>query len=149
MTLCDPVVCSPPGSSVHGILQARIERGWDGWMASLTQWTWVWVNSRSWWWTGRPGVMQSIGLQRVGHDWATELIDWLTDWGKNTRVGYHFLFQWIFSTQGLNLTLLPCSWILYYWDTREALTSLFIFSIVLHEWNYPLCTLPVHFLSLL
>ena len=48
-------------------------RGWDGWMASLTQWTWVWVNSRSWWWTGRPGVLQSMGSQSVGHDWATEL----------------------------------------------------------------------------
>ena len=49
------------------------DRGWDGWMASLTQWTWVWVNSRSWWWTGRPGMLQSLGLQRVGPDWATEL----------------------------------------------------------------------------
>ena len=48
-------------------------RGWDGWMASPTQWTWVWVNSGSWWWTGRPGVLQSMGSQRVGHDWATEL----------------------------------------------------------------------------
>ena len=48
-------------------------RRWDGWMASLTQWTWVWVNSRSWWWTGRPGVLQFMGLQRVGHDWVTEL----------------------------------------------------------------------------
>ena len=48
-------------------------RGWDGWMASPTQWTWVWVNSGSWWWTGRPGVLQSMGLQRVGHDWTTEL----------------------------------------------------------------------------
>ena len=51
------------------------DRGWDGWMASLTQWTWVWVNSRSWWWTGRPGMLQSMGLQRVRHDWATELTD--------------------------------------------------------------------------
>jgi len=42
-------------------------------MASLTQWTWVWVNSGSWWWTGRPGVLRFMGLQRVGHDWATEL----------------------------------------------------------------------------
>ena len=42
-------------------------------MASPTQWTWVWVNSRSWWWTGRPGVLQSMGSQRVGHDWVTEL----------------------------------------------------------------------------
>ena len=49
------------------------DRGWDGWMASLTRWTWVWVNSGSWWWTGRPGVLRFIGSQRVGHDWATEL----------------------------------------------------------------------------
>ena len=47
--------------------------GWDGWMASPTRWTWVWVNSVSWWWSGRPGVLQFMGLQRVGHDWATEL----------------------------------------------------------------------------
>ena len=49
------------------------DRGWDGWMVSLTQWTWVWTSSRSWWWTGKPGVLQSIGWQRVGHYWATEL----------------------------------------------------------------------------
>ena len=48
-------------------------RGWDGWMASPTQWTWVWINSRSWWWTGKPAMLQYIGLQRVRHDWATEL----------------------------------------------------------------------------
>ena len=48
-------------------------RGWDGWMASPTQWTWVWVNSGSWWWTGRPGVLQSMGSQRFQYDWATEL----------------------------------------------------------------------------
>ena len=47
--------------------------GWDGWMASLTRWMRVWVNSGSWWWTGRPGVLWFMGLQRVGHDWATEL----------------------------------------------------------------------------
>jgi len=47
--------------------------GWDGWMASPTQWTWEWVNSRSWWWTGRPGVLRFKGSQRAGHDWATEL----------------------------------------------------------------------------
>ena len=46
---------------------------WDDWMASLTQWTWVWVNSGSCWWTGRPGVLQSMGSQKVGHNWATEL----------------------------------------------------------------------------
>ena len=42
-------------------------------MASLTWWTWVWVSSGSWWWTGKPGVLQSVGLQRVRHDWVTEL----------------------------------------------------------------------------
>ena len=49
-------------------------RGWDGWVASATQQTWVWVNSRNWWWTGRPGVLRFMGSQRVGHDWATDLI---------------------------------------------------------------------------
>ena len=61
--------------------------GWDGWMASLTWWTWVWVNSGSWWWTGRPGVLRFMGLQRVGHDWATEL---------NTKAVFCLLWQ-IFS----------------------------------------------------
>ena len=42
-------------------------------MASPTQWTWVWVSSKSWWWTGKPAVLQSMGSQKVGHDWATEL----------------------------------------------------------------------------
>ena len=49
------------------------DRGWDGWMASPTQWTWVWVNSGSWWWTGRPGVLWFMGSQRVRHDWVTDL----------------------------------------------------------------------------
>ena len=49
------------------------DRGWDGWMASPTRWTWVWVNSGSWWWTGRSGVLWFMGSQRVGHDWATKL----------------------------------------------------------------------------
>ena len=48
-------------------------RGRDGWMTSPTQWTWVWVNSRSWWWTGRPGMLRFKGSQRIGHNWATEL----------------------------------------------------------------------------
>ena len=52
------------------------DRGWDGWMASPTRWTWVWVDSRSWWWTGRPGMLRFMGSQRVGHDWATEL-NWM------------------------------------------------------------------------
>ena len=51
-------------------------RGWDGWIASPIRWTGVWVGFRSWWWTGKPGVLQSMGSQRVRHDWATEL-----NWG--------------------------------------------------------------------
>ena len=51
----------------------RDDGGWDGWMASSTQWMWVWVNSRSWWWTGRHGVLRFMGSQRVGQDWVTEL----------------------------------------------------------------------------
>ena len=62
------------------------DRGWDGWMVSLTRWTWVWVNSRSWWWTGRPGVLQFMGLQRVGHDWVTEL-----NWNSGNNPNVHQL----------------------------------------------------------
>ena len=53
-------------------------RGWDGWRASPTRWTWIWASSRSWWWTGMSGVLQSMGSQRIRHDWATELTDLTT-----------------------------------------------------------------------
>ena len=56
------------------------DRGWDGWMASPAQWTWVWVDSGSWWWTGKPGMLRFMGSQRVGHDWETEL-NW-TEYGS-------------------------------------------------------------------
>ena len=65
------------------------DRGWDGWMDSPTQWTWVWVDSGSWWWTGRPGVLQSMGSQRVRHDWMTEL-NWTEDRSRVSRKE-HFL----------------------------------------------------------
>ena len=51
----------------------RDNREWDSRMASLTWWTWVWVNSGSWWWTGKRGMLQSMGSQRVGFNWVTEL----------------------------------------------------------------------------
>ena len=60
------------------------DRGWDGRMASPTQWMWVWVNSRSWWWTGRPDVLEFMGSQRVRHNWATQL-----NW-------YKYNFHWIY-----------------------------------------------------
>ena len=65
-------------------------RGWDDWMASPTQWTWVWVSSGSWWWIGKPGALQSMRSQRVGHTWATEL-----NW-KIHASGFNELLESIF-----------------------------------------------------
>ena len=63
--------------------------GWHHWLdGSLTWWTWVWVNSRSWWWTGRPGVLRFMGSQRVGRDWATEL-----NWTELHFISFHLLFK--------------------------------------------------------
>ena len=69
------------------------KRGWDGWMASLTQWAWVWVNSGSWQWTGRPGVLQSMGSRRVRHDWATEL-----NWTEPIKL---VSWPWVVTTVGM------------------------------------------------
>ena len=68
----------------------RDDRGWDGWMASLTRWTWVWVNSGSWWWRGRPVVLWFMGSQRVRHDWATELKCFMANRSWNSDI----LFSW-------------------------------------------------------
>ena len=83
------------------------DRGWDGWMASSTQWAWVWVSSRSWWRTGKPGVLQSMGSQRVGHDWATELNNSLPESllcprPENLHIVTRFFFK-----NGL-IMVLPC-----------------------------------------
>ena len=75
--------------------------GWDGWMASPTQWTWVWVNSRSWWWTERPGILQSMESQRVGHNWATEpkwtdtSITTLNVHGLNALIRWYTVDEWM------------------------------------------------------
>ena len=70
------------------------DRGWDVWMPSPSHWTWVWVNSGGWWWTGRPGMLQSMGSQRVRHDWATELNWMMMQWSHQehgkSRVGNLF-----------------------------------------------------------
>ena len=70
-------------------------RGQDGWMASLTQWTWVCASSRSWWWTGKPGMLQSMGWQWARHDWATEL-----NWLKRKRAE-----NWRFKSRASTWTL--------------------------------------------
>ena len=75
------------------------DRGWDSWMASLTRWTWVWVNSGSRRWTGRPGVLRFMGSQRVGHDWATEL-----NWeGEEREKGPEKIFAEIIDENFLNM----------------------------------------------
>ena len=71
-----------------GSISIRNQNDISYWMASLTQWTWVWVNSQSWWWTGRPDVLQSMGSWRVGHDWVIEL-DWTDKW-KKEKTHCHF-----------------------------------------------------------
>ena len=74
-------------------------RGWDGWMASPTQWTWAWPNSGRWWRTGKPGVLQSMGSQRVGHDWETEQ---LTNRKHNERKDSNDNCNWTEANLGIN-----------------------------------------------
>ena len=76
---------------IEGRRKEGDDRGWDGWMLSPKRWTWVWVNPRSWWWSGKPGVLQSMGLQRVGHDWATEL-----NWCAYVLNITYFWLCWVF-----------------------------------------------------
>ena len=111
------------------------DRGWDGWMASPTRWTWVWVNSGSWWWTGRPGVLQFMGLQRVGHDWATEWTELNLLHSSSTSYIKDFLVNSILQGALLPLTfesiLLPdCIYVIYHigalncWTCHMYLTIL-------------------------
>ena len=101
--------------------------GWDGWIASQTQWTWVWVNSRRWWWTGRPGVLQFMGSQRVGHDWTTEL-NWTGwwyscfrwyDWGSGKAEMTSF--TWL--TLGVRYHLELGSWFCCIWASSWLISS--------------------------
>ena len=87
------------------------DRGWDGWMASLTQWKWVWVTSGSWWWTGRLGMLQSMGSQRVGHDWATELNR--TERALVDRKDQHLYLYW--NASFLSLALHPHQHLKWLW----------------------------------
>ena len=92
------------------------DRGWDGWMASPTRWTWVWVNFGCWWWTGSQGVLRFMGSQRVGQDWETELnrselnlIYWIIDFqGTCDLCCYYVLWlrsqTWIGSQKAPSLT---------------------------------------------
>ena len=104
-TVAETPILWPPDVKKRLIGGEGGNRGWDGWMASLTQWTWVWVNSGRWWRTGKPGVLQSMGLQRVRRDWATE---------KQQQYSiiciYHLLFIHL-SAKGH----LGCFWVFLLW----------------------------------
>ena len=93
----------------------RDDRGWDGWMGSQTQWTWVWVDARIWWWTGWPGVLWSMGSQRVRYDWATKL-----NWTEHNRliclkapVLYFFLYSYSYLMISQHSSILTLAWL---WD---------------------------------
>ena len=89
------------------------DRGWDGFISSPIQWTWACINSGSWWWTGRPGLLQFMGSQRVGHDCATEL-SWTelksSLYSLNTRILSHMLFKMFF--------LIPCFFLIILFDAQ-------------------------------
>ena len=108
------------------------DRGWDGWMASPTRWTWVWVSSRSWWWTGRPGVLQSMGFQRVRHDWATEL-NWTETSNKELSRPHPFFMLWLEIVD--SLYIFSCIFLArcYQWDSF-LLNSYIELCINLNHW---------------
>ena len=100
------------------------DRGWDGWMASLTWWTWVWVYSGSWWWTGRPGVLRFMGLQRIRHDWVTEL-NWIAFTlilGPNIPGSYAILL----STASDLASVASHQWMKHQWWKQSLIRELLI-----------------------
>ena len=111
------------------------DRGWDGWMASLTQWTWVWVKSGSWWWTGRPGMLQSMRLQRVGHNWATEL-NWTDIWARQ-RNFLSLMFSIVMSTTGSLLESKKH----HRWDTQASASHIEMLKILF--FSLPYVFLPI------
>ena len=107
-----------------GKIEGRRRRGrqrmrW--WMASPTQWTGVWVDSGSWWWTGRPGVLQSMGLQRVGHDWATELNWTELLWGYERLIALQSSLHWTSLCWGLEMWSISLSLRLSLWKTKKII----------------------------
>ena len=109
-------------------------RGWDGWMASLTLRTWVWVNSGSWWWTGKPGVLQFMRSQRVRHDWVTEL-NWTEPiMEKNLNI-YIYMSESLCCTPETNTTL----WF-NYTSLKEKLVNIFQIDIQVNSQYMKMCS---------
>jgi len=104
--------------------EGQDDRGWDGWMAPLTWWTWVWVNSGSWWWTGSPGVLRFMGSQRVRHDWATE-----PNWTES--------FLWLSSTP-LCVCVCVCVNLFHDWVVLHCIYVPYILYPFLCQWTFSL-----------
>ena len=109
--------------------------GWDGWMASPTPWTWVWVKSGSWWWTGRPGVLRFVELQRVRHDWVTEL-----KWTETQST--HLLMCSFLAVEIIVLVILhslqSSQWF-FHTSTSYSIACLIIILVVLQVWPRVTC----------
>ena len=122
----------------------------NGWMASLTRWTWVWVNG-SWWWTGGPGVLQFMGSQRVGHDWVTDLI-WLQlkRCSKNGSYAISYLnfplaFKWLQTVK--HLSAMQETWVRSLGLEDHLETEMAAHSFIL-AWNIPWIAEPCRLLSM-
>ena len=120
------------------------DRGWDGWLASLTQWTWVWVDSGNWWWTRRPGVLWFMGSQRVRHDWATEL-NWtelvylyITEFHLKSTIHSFIHSLPTYSALYLSRTMCSC---LFPKVMREIYNDDYIICDGEYPWNPPSCGL--------
>ena len=108
------------------------DRGWDGWMASPTRWTWVWVNSGSWWWTGRPGMLRFTGSQRGKHNWVTEL-----NWTELYWASFHVLTcqSYIF-VKTLHIWL---SWQIFCASKKDGFSSFHWIVRVLNMFHVQIC----------
>ena len=92
------------------------DRGWDGWMASPTWWTWGWASSRSWWWTEKPGMVQSMGLQRVGYNWVTEL-----NWTEMQPTHAHHVYKYVHMYIDVLFIRVICFYYFFHtWNQRQT-----------------------------
>ena len=111
------------------------DRGWDGWMASPARWTWVCVDSGSWWWTGRPGVLRFMGSQRVRHDWVTEL-----NWTELNWMTYHTLkWPWNLGADTIQHKLSSATNMLQILDKQNHHFSSIFTCCFLKNWNSQKC----------
>ena len=115
------VIWKDPDAGKDWGQEEKGKTGWDSWMASPTPWTWVWVDSGSWWWTGRPGVLRFMGSQKVGHDWATELNSPSQPpspfWGQGLGFSHHSSAEIMFFLSSSSRSLIL-------WDNRRARLTL-------------------------